>query len=160
MKAKLLSMGYADLPEIIEDEIQAYSVDGTSLGVYSNEAATGRAQIRALFDKEIASQSQSPCRVGSKLADIDSAQDAPLEQGRLGDIDEMEVLVNICVHLSDHDLVSLACVCKNFRNKILWSTTDTAPRSVGEEATMRWEDALGENLLEVVEGWKEYWHDV
>lgn len=170
MEAKLLSMGYANLPDIIEDEMQAYSVDGTSLGVYSNEAATGRAQIRALFDKEIASQSQSLCCVGSKLADIYSAENAPLEQGLgdidemevlgLGDIDEMEVLVNICVNLSDQDLVSLACVSKNFRNKILWSTADTAPRSVGEEATMRWEDALGENLLEVVEGWKEYWHDV
>ena len=62
MRAELLSMGYADLPEIIEDEIQAYSVDGTKLGVYNDEAAAARAQIRALFDKERASQSQSQSR--------------------------------------------------------------------------------------------------
>ena len=51
-------MGYADLPEIFEDEIQAYSVDGTKLGVCNDQAATARARIRALFDQERATQSR------------------------------------------------------------------------------------------------------
>ena len=58
MTTQLLSMGYANLVEIIEDEIQAYSVDGTKLGVDNEQANAARARIRALFDAEKAAQSR------------------------------------------------------------------------------------------------------
>ena len=66
-----------------------------------------------------------------------AARTTSVAEGRLTDIQDPELLLQICRSLAPVDLARLACTSRMFGAKFRWSHGDTSPRSVADEAGER-----------------------